>query len=216
MHSYSPVLVNLKKFAPHILESVQYATSENFLGRVVAGYKKMHSVRCTQEAAQALHEVSEFLLRQPTPYRLVVYDGYRPQEAVEDFWRWSQDNDEVSQKNVYYPEIDKQHLFDLGYIAKYSTHTQGNTFDLTLINAERKQSQPQKKHTTLTSGFEMIYLDDGTLNMGTHFDFFGEASHHNSLYINATHQEHRHILRSAMAQFNFEEYKKEWWHYSYR
>ncbi|NNG15438.1 MAG: hypothetical protein HKM89_03075 [Gemmatimonadales bacterium] len=85
----------------------------------------------------------------------------------------------------------QEHLLDEGYIARRSRHNLGVAVDLTLI--ERG------------TGLE--------LDMGTPFDTFSEAAH----TANATGDvlRRRMILVRAMQAEGFENYEKEWWHFSY-
>ena len=64
---------------------------------------------------------------------LKLFDGYRPQTAVDDFIRWTQDPNDTLNKARYYPNSNKIELFDLGYIAKRSGHSRGSTLDITLV-----------------------------------------------------------------------------------
>ncbi|CAM6005549.1 unnamed protein product [Sphagnum balticum] len=66
----------------------------------------------------------------------------------------------------------------------------------------------------LTDGRQILYRDDGTEFMCSHFDYFGEASHHDSPLVTEECRERREILRRAMQKQGFQEYKNEWWHYS--
>jgi D-alanyl-D-alanine dipeptidase len=85
----------------------------------------------------------------------------------------------------------RRHLLEEGYIARRSRHNLGVAVDLTLI--ER------------ATGLEV--------DMGTPFDTFSEAAH----TLNATGDvlRHRMILVRAMEAEGFENYEKEWWHFSY-
>ena len=83
-------------------------------------------------------------------------------------------------------------LLDDGYIARRSRHNLGVAVDLTLIDLE--------------TGRE--------LDMGTPYDTFTEDAH----TMNATGEilERRLRLKEALEAVGFENYDKEWWHYSYR
>ncbi len=83
-------------------------------------------------------------------------------------------------------------LLDDGYIARRSRHNLGIAVDLTLIDLE--------------TGRE--------LDMGTPYDTFTEDAH----TMNATGQilERRLRLKEALEGVGFQNYDKEWWHYSYR
>jgi D-alanyl-D-alanine dipeptidase len=84
----------------------------------------------------------------------------------------------------------RQWVLEQGYVARQSGHNVGRTIDLTLVD--------------LRSGRE--------LEMGTPYDTFSEAAH----TANATGQvaANRAILVQAMAAEGFENYDKEWWHFS--
>ena len=51
---------------------------------------------------------------------LKVFDGYRPQNAVNHFMRWAADLNDTRTKADYYPRVDKENLFRDGYIAEKS------------------------------------------------------------------------------------------------
>lgn len=83
-----------------------------------------------------------------------------------------------------------QWVIQQGYVARQSGHNVGRTVDLTLVR-----------------------LRDGrALDMGTAYDTFSEAAH----TANASGQvaENRRILVEAMAAEGFQNYDKEWWHFS--
>jgi len=83
-----------------------------------------------------------------------------------------------------------QWVLEQGYVARQSGHNVGRTVDLTLVQ-----------------------LSDGReLEMGTPYDTFSEAAH----TANATGQAaaNRRVLVEAMRAEGFENYDKEWWHFS--
>jgi D-alanyl-D-alanine dipeptidase len=83
-----------------------------------------------------------------------------------------------------------QWVLEQGYVARQSGHNVGRTVDLTLVD--------------LRTGRE--------LDMGTPYDTFNEAAH----TANATGPvaENRRTLVDAMAAEGFQNYDKEWWHFS--
>jgi D-alanyl-D-alanine dipeptidase len=85
----------------------------------------------------------------------------------------------------------RRHLLDQGYIARRSRHNLGVAVDLTLI--ERGTDLEQ--------------------DMGTPFDTFSEAAHTANATGDVLHR--RMILVRAMEAEGFENYEKEWWHFSY-
>lgn len=201
----------LTDVVPQIIESPRLFSTQNFLGRQAPGYIQPRMI-CTREAARALNEVQQEVLAQG--YNLVVYDAYRPQQAVREFKRWSQDlNDQIT-KDLYYPTNDKRDLFKLGYIVEKSSHSRGSTFDLTLIPVGQPLKEIILSTRILTNGQTVPFLDDNTLDMGSSFDLFHEASHHDSPLVFPGSLQRREILRTAMEKAGFKGIDEEWWHYT--
>lgn len=181
--------VYLHEFIPDIELDVRYHSSDNFVGTRVDGYN--HPViLISRPAAIALRGVHESLGQRG--FGLKVFDAYRPQKAVDHFVRWAADPADTRNKHKYYPELPKNRLFELGYIAEKSGHTRGSTVDLTVVD--------------FATGRE--------LDMGSGWDFFGEISHHDSPLVNAEATANRELLRDVMVAHGFVPYANEWWHYT--
>jgi zinc D-Ala-D-Ala dipeptidase len=203
--------VYLSDIIPDIQERVRYFTKLNFTGDKLNGYK-CHRIIITTQAATSLKNVQEDLKKEG--YSLVVYDGYRPQKAVDNFISWSQ-NSENSMKEYFYPHVEKSKVFDLGYVAKKSGHSRGSTIDLTIIESNKIADNgftPQKRK--LIDGREFSYLEDNTVDMFSSFDLFDEASHHDTNLIPKEFLDRRNYLREKMKKYGFREYTNEWWHYT--
>lgn len=196
---------------PSVTESVAYATARNFTGRPVPGYTTSRVV-CTRKAAEQLKKVLDELKAQG--FGLVVYDGYRPQRAVDAFKVWSLDPDDQVMKGMYYPTINKSDAFRLGYIAERSSHSRGSTFDLTLIRAGQKLKPLHPRPRKLSDGSTVMVLDDGTVDMGSSFDLFHPVSHHDSPLVAGEAKAMRDLLRDTMVKHGFIPYSEEWWHYT--
>lgn len=181
-----------------------YATSKNLVGRPIDGYTPgvTDVALLTKIPAEALCKVQNELL-ETYNYGLLIYDSYRPKRAVKDFMGWSTQpvaNDsaglyELERKAKHYPHINKNQLFDLGYVSADSQHCYGHTVDLVLIDE---------------NGIE--------LNLGARFDFMDKLSH-----ITATADEigeealrNRKILSDAMQRHGFIPYEYEFWHFSHK
>jgi D-alanyl-D-alanine dipeptidase len=136
--------VFLTDIDPTIIENSRYYTDQNFLARQVIGYKTPRII-CTKEAALKLKTANDDL--KTNGYKFVVYDGYRPQDAINEFQRWSKDVSDQAAKEYYYPKVNKKDVFKLGYIAEHSGHSRGSTFDLTLIETNKtlKPIAPTKR-----------------------------------------------------------------------
>lgn len=203
--------VFLTDIDPTIIENVRYYGVENFLGKPVPGYTK-NRIICTQQAASQLKKVQEDLKNQG--FQLVVYDGYRPQKAVDAFMRWSTDSSDQQAKEQYYPNVDKKDVFTLGYVAEKSGHSRGSTFDLTLIPLSQSLKPITITKRLLKNGEEIPFLDDNTVDMGSSFDLFHIVSHHDTALIDESALQMRNLLRAIMKKHNFKDYQEEWWHYT--
>lgn len=183
--------VHLREVIADIAEDVRYAGSNNFIGSPVPGYEASHVI-ITLEAALALKKAQSELSY--SGLALKVFDGYRPQRAVDFFGRWAQDSDDTLMQQRFYPQVAKHELFALGYLVQQSSHSRGSTLDLTLIDA--------------ISGDE--------LDMGTEFDFFDLLSWPSATGVSASQRANRLLLRSVMTQAGFVGVEEEWWHFTLR
>ncbi|MGH6770551.1 MAG: M15 family metallopeptidase [Xanthobacteraceae bacterium] len=174
-----------------LVVDMRYFGEDNFVGTRIDGYEQP---RCllTRPAAAALAAVQRDLA--PRSFGLKVFDCYRPTRAVLHFVRWARDLKDQKRKADFYPEVDKRHLFRLGYIAAYSGHSRGSTVDLTLVwkgNASPRDA-----------------------NMGTRFDFFGRQSWPSDRSVGEEARANRVLLAAAMRRRGFIPYSREWWHFT--
>ncbi|WP_370947046.1 D-Ala-D-Ala dipeptidase VanX [Amycolatopsis sp. cg5] len=175
--------------APGIRWDAKYATWDNFTGKPVDGYLANRVVgtkalcaalECAQEKAESLG------------FGLLLWDGYRPQRAVDNFLRWSLGPEDGRTKQRHYPNIDKTQMFEKGYVAAKSGHSRGSTVDLTLY-----------------------HLDTGELAaMGGDHDLMDAISHHGASGITGAEAANRLHLRAIMETCGFRPYEREWWHYT--
>lgn len=184
-----PGFVYLDEVIPDAVYEVRYYTNYNFTGTQVDGYM-VPRVILTAEAADALANAAKELREKGLLFK--IFDGYRPQRAVNHFIRWAQDLLDTRMKAHFYPDVDKKDLFRLGYIAEKSGHTRGSTVDLTLVYADTKEE----------------------LDMGSDFDFFGEISHHGTSLITEQQRQNRELLKDVMVRHGFKPLPEEWWHYT--
>ncbi|UAB85913.1 M15 family metallopeptidase [Zunongwangia sp. SCSIO 43204] len=183
--------VYLSDLIPDIEVELRYFGDHNFTGRPVPGYEE-RKVILTTEAAKALAEVQQEL--ENDGYCLKIFDGYRPQTAVNSFIEWAKNSDDTLTKAEFYPEKKKRNLFNLGYIATKSGHSRGSTVDLTIVDANTLKE----------------------IDMGGTYDYFGERSHHNFTNITKEQKANRNYLKSIMHKHGFRPYSEEWWHYTLR
>jgi len=183
--------VYAKTVIPDLDVELRYFTTNNFVGDTIESYKA-NKLIITAATAEKLKLVQDELQLQNLC--LKVYDGYRPQRAVNHFIRWARDLNDTINKSQFYPDVNKRNLFKEGYIASRSGHSRGSTLDLTITNGETGEP----------------------LDMGSLYDFFGEQSWVE--YNNITEQQkaNRQLLQTVMLKYNFRNYPKEWWHFTLR
>ncbi len=181
--------VYLSEIDTTIQSELRYISDNNFIGKRIDDYLK-NKVIVTKKTAFALQKVQEELKRKKLS--LKIFDAYRPQQAVNHFVRWAKNLNDTLMKTEYYPEVPKNKLFKLGFIASKSGHSRGSTVDVTLVHNE--------------TGKE--------LDMGSSYDFFGEESHSFYKKITPSQQKNRFLLRKVMLQNGFVPYDNEWWHFT--
>ncbi len=169
----------------------KYATWDNFTGKPVDGYVANRIVG-TRPLCAALERAREAAAS--LGFGLLLWDGYRPQRAVDSFLRWAQQPEDGRTKSRHYPNIDRAAMLAKGYVAAKSAHSRGSTVDLTLFH--------------LASGERAA--------MGGDHDLMDAISHHGAEGITQVDARNRHCLRSIMEASGFSSYDCEWWHYTLR
>lgn len=166
---------------------IRYYSENNFTGNKINGYKAPRAYM-TKEALTALSKAAEDLRKQG--YRLLIWDSYRPQKAVDNFVFWINNPNDDGDKS-FYPTLKKSDLLKGQYIMEKSGHTRGSTVDLTII----------KK-------------DGSFVDMGGTFDLFSEKSHPDYKKLTREQKKNRKILHDAMIKAGFKGLDSEWWHFT--
>jgi zinc D-Ala-D-Ala dipeptidase len=174
---------------PGVRWDAKYATWDNFTGKPVDGYlvNRIAGTRALCSALQSAQEKAETL-----GFGLLLWDGYRPQRAVDCFLRWSEKPEDGRTKLRHYPRIDRAEMVGHGYVAARSGHSRGSTVDLTLYH--------------LTTG-ELAA-------MGGDHDLMDPISHHGAEGITQIEAANRQHLCYVMEACGFLRYDYEWWHYT--
>jgi D-alanyl-D-alanine dipeptidase len=167
----------------------KYATWDNFTGKPVDGYlaNRIVGTRRLCEALERAREEAASL-----GFGLLLWDGYRPQRAVDSFLRWSKQPEDGRTKPRHYPNIERSEMFAKGYVAARSGHSRGSTVDLTLFHLATRERAPME---------------------GDH-DLMDAISHHGAEGIAPVEARNRRCLRSVMETSGFSSYDREWWHYT--
>jgi zinc D-Ala-D-Ala dipeptidase len=167
----------------------KYATWDNFTGKPVDGYLANRVVG-SRALCSALDDVRQAAAS--LGFGLLLWDGYRPQRAVECFLRWSQQPEDGKTKRRHYPNIGRAEMIEKGYVAARSGHSRGSTVDLTLYDLATGELVP----------------------MGGDHDLMDPISHHGASGISPAQAATRRHLRAVMEGGGFRAYECEWWHYT--
>lgn len=183
--------VFVDELIPGIRWDAKYATGDNFTGTPVDGYLANRVVG-TKVLCAALESAQEKAAS--LGFGLLIWDGYRPQRAVDCFLRWSRQPEDGRTKPRHYPNIERGEMFDKGYVATRSGHSRGSAVDLTLYHLATGEMAP----------------------MGGGFDLMDSISHHGARGITEVEARNRQHLLSVMETCGFTAYEREWWHYALR
>lgn len=167
----------------------KYATWDNFTGKPVDGYFTNRIVG-TRALCLALEQA-----REKAAYRgfgLLLWDGYRPQRAVNCFLRWSEQPEDGRTKPRHYPNITRHQMIESGYVAAHSGHSRGAAVDLTFYHLPTGELAP----------------------MGGRHDLMDPISSHRADCITPVEAVNRVHLRTIMEDCGFDRYDREWWHYT--
>ena len=181
--------VLLSDYVPGIVQEIRYFSTYNFVGDRIDGYEEPVAL-LTREAARALKNVANEA--NVMGYRLKVFDAYRPARAVRHFVFWGIEDLDLRMKPFFYPNLEKQVLFQEGYIAKESSHSRGSTVDLTLLD--------------MATGKEV--------DMGSPFDLFDPLSHPDNREVTDAQYDNRMLLQNLMVRAGFVPIDCEWWHFT--
>lgn len=174
---------------PNIQIELRYFSDNNFVGEQIDGYQKEVLI-LSKEATDALKLVQVELNKKGLA--LKIFDGYRPQRAVNHFYKWALDVNDTLMKQQFYPNELKKDLFKNGYISTKSGHTRGSTLDVTLID----------------------FKTGTALDMGYPYDFFGKESWVTFDNLTIKQKWNRNQLQEVMLKHGFKNYLQEWWHFT--
>ena len=174
---------------PGIRWDAKYATWDSFLGKPADGYlvNRIVGTRALCAALETARDKAE-----PRGFGLLLWDGYRPQRAVDNFLRWSRQPEDGRTKARHYPNLERAEMISRGYVAAKSGHSRGSTVDLTLYDLATGELAP----------------------MGGDHDLMDPVSHHGARRVTPEATANRQHLRAIMESAGFTAYANEWWHYT--
>jgi zinc D-Ala-D-Ala dipeptidase len=178
-------LVNVQEIDPTILVELKYSTTDNFLKKDV--YGDLTRAYLQPEMAKRLARASELLKEDHTGYKLLVYDGARPNSAQYALWDALDDLGIPAKNKTMYVADPK-----LG-----SNHNFGCAVDLTVVDATGK---PLDMGTKFDFFGPLAYprSEQEMLAKGK---------------LTKKQVENRQILRKIMTRAGFRVNTTEWWHF---
>ena len=136
----------------------------------------------------------------------------------------------VSADPAYFPNVARRSLVAEGYIAARSGHSTGAAVDLTLVALAPSVAAPVapavadapaasaaasgSRSRACTAPASQREADD-SLDMGTGYDCFDPKSHTSADELPQDQKSLRATLVAAMRAQGFQNYPREWWHFSY-
>lgn len=161
--------VRVLDYIPTASQELMYATENNFTGQVIydftESYLRWGTVKKLQLVSEDLAQLDLYLK---------IWDGFRPVSAQFVLW-------EVCPNPTYVANPNNG----------YSSHSRGNTIDLTLVDANGQE-----------------------LEMPTAFDDFSAKADRNYSDCTENAANNAQLLEILMEKHGFTGYSGEWWHFS--
>jgi len=162
-------LVRVLDYIPTVRQELLYATDRNFTGEVIYdfedAYLRYGTVKKLMAVSADLAEMGLYLK---------IWDGFRPVSAQFKLWEACPDPRFVADPNT-----------------DFSSHSRGNTVDLTLVDGDGKE-----------------------FPMPTGFDDFSAKADRDYTDCSGEERNNALILELLMEKHGFSGYSREWWHYS--
>ena len=162
--------VLIREYIPDIVVDLKYATEDNFTGQVIYSFTEPYARYGTVKKLQTAQAMLA-----PLGYGLKVWDAFRPVSAQYKLWEVCPDPTYVANPNN-----------------GFSSHSRGNTVDITIIRLE----------------------DGSELTMPTGFDDFSAMANRDYSDCSQEARENAVLLEVIMTACGFKGYYGEWWHYT--
>jgi len=161
--------VNVQWYIPQVQVELRYSQTNNFTGEIIYNFQDAYLRYGT---VSKLLKVCEELEKQGL--YLKIWDAFRPASAQFALWEICPDPQYVANPN-----------------RGYSSHTRGNTVDVTLVDAYGNE-----------------------LPMPSGYDDFTDAANREYLYCSEEARRNALLLEETMAKYGLQGYWGEWWHFS--
>ncbi len=177
-------LVEVSEFNKAIFWELKYATSDNFMHRIL--YDTMTCVYVQKEVAERLAKCQHYLSRKHPDYHLLVYDGARPLSVQWEMW------------NALDSIPPFQRVKFVSNPKNGSVHNYGAAVDITICDQNKKPLDMGAFYDDIRKiaypGLEQEFIKSGELT--------------------PKHIENRKLLRKVLRNQGFMNIETEWWHFN--
>lgn len=162
-------MVLVSEYIPDIYIDLKYAAEDNFTGKRIYDFDEAYLRYGT---VKKLKRVQSQLKKEGLA--LLIWDAYRPVKAQYRLWEICPNSKYVADPNT-----------------GYSSHSRGNTVDVTIVSRENEK-----------------------IKMPTGFDDFSAKADRDYSDCTAKEAENARKLENLMKKAGFRAYQGEWWHFS--
>ena len=177
-------LVDITSVNSKIKVDLRYASTNNFMNAIL--YDTLRKAYLQKEVAERLSKCQDFLDSIRPGYRLLVYDGIRPQQVQQEMW----------------DALDSIPLHRRGKFvsnpALGSVHNFGAAVDVTIVNIKGKELD-------MGAGYD-DFREIAFPKLESQFLKSGDLT---QKQVN-----NRKLLRRVMSSQNFSNIPSEWWHFN--
>ncbi len=177
-------LVDIKEIDPSIRVDLKYATSDNFMHKVL--YSHLKRALLQKDVALRLSKVQEKLKSVHPSYSLLIYDAARPVSVQQKMWN-ALDTIPVKERGKF-----------VSNPANRSLHNFGAAIDLTIVDGNGKPLDMGAGYDDIRKiaypSLEAKFLASGELTQ--------------------KQIDNRKLLRSVMSSEGFRNIPSEWWHFN--
>lgn len=177
-------LVPVNYYNQNIYWELKYATSDNFMHRVL--YDTLETVYVQKSIAKRLAKCQEKLSAENSNYHLLVYDGLRPLSVQWEMWK-ALDTIPVAERGKFVSNPKNG-----------SVHNYGAAVDITICDNNRKALD-------MGAGYDDI-RKIAYPSLEAQFLASGELT--------TVHIANRSLLRKVMKSQQFSNIPSEWWHFN--
>ena len=183
--------VRVADWIPDIYTDLRYAADNNFTGQAIYDFSDAYLRYGTVQKLAAVQEtVAE------SGCSLLIWDAFRPASAQFRLW-------EICPDPAYVANPEKG----------FSSHSRGNTVDVTLVTADGQPMEMPTDFDDFTALADRDYSDVGD-TAAANARLLEKVGTRMCAAAGDTAAANARLLESAMTAAGFRPYSAEWWHYS--